>query len=65
MPRPKKMKECVRLSVTMSEQQAERIKYMVIQMSVREGRQITVSEAIRMAIEAAYPVPKDKQTTMF
>lgn len=60
MPRPKKMKECVRLSVVMSEQQAERIKYRAIQMSSREGMQITVSEAIRMAIEAAYPVPKDQ-----
>ncbi|MBA3815189.1 MAG: hypothetical protein H0X29_01450 [Parachlamydiaceae bacterium] len=57
MPRPKKMKECVRLSVVMSEEQAERIKYMAIRMSVQEGRAIDVSEAIRMAIEAAYPVP--------
>jgi hypothetical protein len=27
-------------------------------MSTQEGKQITVSESIRMAIEAAYPVPK-------
>jgi len=60
MSRPKKIKESVRLSVVMSEQQAERIKYMAISMSSQVGRQITVSEAIRMAIEAAYPVPKDQ-----
>lgn len=60
MSRPKKMKDFVRLSVVMSEQQAERIKYIAIRMSSQEGRQITVSEAIRMALEAAYPVPKEQ-----
>lgn len=60
MGRPKEIKDCVRLSVVLSKVQAERIKYIAIRMSSQEGRQITVSEAIRMAIEAAYPVPKDQ-----
>lgn len=64
MGRPKEIKNCVRLSVVISKQQAERIKYMALRMSTQEGRQITVSEAIRMAIEAVYPVPKN-QMTMF
>jgi hypothetical protein len=58
MGRPKEMKDGVRLAVFMPKSQAERVKYMAISMSKQEGRQITVSEAIRMAIETAYPVPK-------
>lgn len=60
MARPKEIKEAVRLSVVLSKEQAKRIEYMAIRMSTQEGRQITVSEAIRMAIEAAYPVPKNQ-----
>ena len=62
--RPREIKDGVRLSVVLSKGQAERIKYMGIRMSTKEGRSIGVSEAIRMAIEAAYPVPKT-QTEMF
>ncbi len=64
MGRPKEIKDCVRLSVVLSKQQAERIKLMALRMSTQEGRQITTSEAIRMAVEAVYPVPKN-QMTMF
>ena len=64
MGRPKEIKDCVRVSVVLSEKQAERIKYMALRMSTQEGRQISVSEAIRMALEAVYPVPKN-QMTMF
>ena len=64
MARPKEIKEGVRLSVVLSKAQAERIKYMALRMSTQEGRQITVSEAIRMAIEAVYPIPKN-QMNMF
>lgn len=60
MGRPEKIKDKVRLSVVMSRAQAERIQYMAILMSSKEGRQITVSEAIRMSLEAAYPVPKSQ-----
>lgn len=62
MGRPKEIKDdVVRLSVVLSKKQAERIKYMALRMSTRVGRQITVSEAIRMAIEEVYPVPKDQK----
>ena len=60
MPRPKKIKDITYLSVALSKVQAERIKYMCIKMSTQLQRQITASEAIRMAIEAAYPVPKSQ-----
>lgn len=60
MGRPKQIKEGVRLSVVLSKKQAERLKYMALRMSTQEGKQIGVSEAIRMAIEAAYPVPKNQ-----
>lgn len=64
MARPKKIKEGVRLSVVLSKKQAEQVKKMALRMSTQEGRQITVSEAIRMAVEVAYPVPKS-QITIF
>lgn len=60
MGRPKEINDGVRLSVVLSKKQAERVKYMALRMSTQEGRQITVSEAIRMAIEAIYPVPKNQ-----
>jgi hypothetical protein len=63
--RPKEIKDGVRLSVVLSKAQAERIKHMALRMSTKEGRAIGVSEAIRMAIEAAYPVPKSQQKDMF
>lgn len=61
MARPKKIEDQVRVSVVLSKKQAERIQHMAIRMSSQEGRQITVSEAIRLAIEAAYPLPKTNQ----
>jgi len=64
MGRPKQIKDGVRLSVVLSKEQAEQIKRMAIRMSSQEGRQITTSEAIRMAVETAYPVPK-KQMSLF
>jgi hypothetical protein len=60
MARPKEIKDGVRLSVVLSRAQADRIKHMAIRMSSQEGRQITVSEAIRMAVETVYPVPKNQ-----
>lgn len=64
MGRPKKITNITRLSVVLSKMQADRLKYMALRMSTQEGRQITVSEAIRIAIEAVYPVPKS-QMDMF
>ena len=58
MGRQKKLCDSVRLSVVMSKSQAERIKQMAIRLSQQEGRVVTVSEAIRSVLEAAYPVPK-------
>lgn len=61
MSRKRKIKDEIRLSVVMSKEQADRIKHMCILMSVQEKRMITVSEAIRMALEAAYPIPKNQK----
>lgn len=58
MAKPKKIKDAVRLSIVLSKAQADRLQQRAIQMSGQEGRQITVSEAVRMAIEAVYPLPK-------
>lgn len=58
MGRPKEIKDGVRLSVVLSKAQADRVKYMALRMSTQHGRQISVSEAIREVIAAAYPVPK-------
>ncbi|MCE5315980.1 MAG: hypothetical protein LLG04_01275 [Parachlamydia sp.] len=63
MARPKEIKDSMRLSVVLSKAQAERVKYMALRMSTKEGRAITVSEALRMAIEAAYPAPKSQADT--
>jgi hypothetical protein len=52
MDRPQEIKDGVCLSVVMSKSQADRVKHMALRMSTQEGRQITVSEAIRMGIEA-------------
>lgn len=60
MGRPKEIKDGTRLSVVLSKKQADRVKHMALRMSTQEGRQITVSEAIRMAVEAVYPVPKNQ-----
>ena len=65
MPRPKKIQNGVRVSVVVSQEQLDWIRHMAIQMSSRERRQIGVSEAIRLAIETAYPLPKSKQLTAF
>ena len=62
MGRPKESKDGVRLSVVLSRAQADRVKHMALRMSTQEQRQISVSESIRMAIEAMYPVPKDQMS---
>lgn len=60
MARPREIKDAVRISVVLPKAQADRVQHMARQMSAREGRTITASEAIRMAIEALYPVPKNQ-----
>lgn len=61
MAKPKKIKDSIRVSAVISKKQLAWLQHMAIRMSSMEGKQISVSEAIRMAIEAAYPVPKDEQ----
>ena len=60
MGRPKEIDNSVRLSVVLSKEQADWIKRMALRMSSQERRQITVSETIRIAIETAYPIPKNQ-----
>ena len=64
MARPKEIEDVVRLSLVLSKKQAERVKYMALQMSKQEGRQITVSESTRIAVEAVYPVPKNQPSLL-
>lgn len=64
MGRPKKIKNQTRVSFVMSKEQADRVRHMALVMSKQEGRMITISETIRMAIETVYPVPK-KQMNLF
>jgi len=64
MARPKEIKDSVRVSTVVSKAQLDRVRHMAIIMSQQEGKQITVSEAIRMAIEAVYPIPKSKQMNL-
>ena len=65
MARPKTIKDGQRVSVVLSKKQLKWIQHMTIKMSNQKGRLIGVSEAIRMAIEATYPLPKDIQMDMF
>lgn len=58
MPKSKKINDVVRLSVVLSKAQADWVQKMARSMAVQENRNITASEAIRMAIEAVYPLPK-------
>jgi hypothetical protein len=64
MSKPKKIKDSARLSVVMSKAQAAQVQHMARRMSVQENRTISTSEAIRMAIEAVYPL-NEKQLDLF
>lgn len=65
MGRPKQIEEGIRVSTVISKRQHDWLQHMAIRMSACEGRLIGTSEAIRMAIGAAYPVPKNEQADMF
>ncbi len=60
MARPKKLDDPIRLSIVISKEHLEWIKKVVLRMSFREGTQITLSEAIRIALETVYPLPKSQ-----
>lgn len=59
MPRPKLIEDPTRVSCVISKKQLKQIEKAAINMSQQEGKIIGVSEAIRMAIETAYPMPKE------
>ena len=65
MARPKKIEDGESVSIVLSKKQLDHVRLMAIRMSGSEGRVITVSKAIRLAVEAAYPVPKNQQMDMF
>ncbi len=65
MARVKTIEKSVRVSVVMSKEQHDWVRHMAIQMSAKEKRQIGISEAIRMAVEAAYPTPKNSELDLF
>jgi len=64
MGRKKQFQEAARVSIVISEKQLNRVREMAILMSHKQGKQIGVSEALRMAIEAVYPLPKEKQLNL-
>lgn len=65
MARPKKIQDGKRVSVVLSNKQLKWVEHMARKISVREKKTITVSEAIRMAVEAAYPPPKQMDEDLF
>ncbi len=65
MPRPKTIEKGTRVSVVLEKEQLEWVQHMARKMSVAEGRTITTSEAVRMAVEVAYPRPKNIQIGLF
>ena len=64
MAKPKTIDNPVRVSLVLSKEQLQQVEKMVIRMSASEGRMISVSGALRMAVEAAYPIPKNPQSDM-
>lgn len=62
MGRPKQLKDAVRVSVVLPRAQMERVQQLALRMSLEEGRAITASEAIRLAIEKCYPMPNKQMS---
>ena len=56
--RPKQFTNAKRVSVVLSEEQLEQIERMTNHIGMQESRKVTVSEGIRLAVEAVYPLPK-------
>jgi hypothetical protein len=57
MAKPKKISGGVRLSVVLPKAQADCVEYMTLRMSTQEGKYITVSEALRIALETVHSLP--------
>lgn len=58
MGRPKEIKDGTRLSVVLSKQQVERVKYMALRMSTQEGRQITCFRSYKNGRRSRLSSPK-------
>lgn len=58
MSKPKKIKDAVRVSVVLSQAQANQLVNQANRMGIQEKRKYSVSEVIRMAVEMVYPLPK-------
>ena len=65
MARPKKIKDAVTISIVLSKAQLERVEYMTRSMIKQTGCLMTISEAIRKAIVAVYPIPAESQMELF
>ena len=59
--KPSTVKHGKVFAIYISEEQLNHVKKMAVRMSSTEGRLITASEAIRMAIEAVYPCEKQME----
>lgn len=60
MPRPKKIKDQVRISFVVSKAQAKQIERQAIYASQQEKRIVTISEVMRELVAQAFPVPKNQ-----
>ena len=56
------LNDAMKTSIVLEKKQIEIIKEAALQLSIREGRLITYSEAIRMAIDKCYPLSKKSKT---
>jgi len=65
MARPRKFKESVVISVVVSKEHHDHILFMTRSMIRQTSKMLTISDAVRMALEALYPLPKDKQIKLF
>jgi hypothetical protein len=63
--RPKQIDDGIRVSTVMPRKQLEWLQQMARKMSVRENKNISTSELIRMTMESTFPPPKNTQGDMF
>lgn len=62
--RKDELKNSVRTTIYLEENQIDTIKNAAIKLSVSEGRIVTHSEAIRRAIDICYPSMKKKKSNL-
>ena len=58
MPKKVAVRNHKRVSVCLSEDQLNKVEKMAIKLSQEEGKIVTISEAIRRAVEVCYPIMK-------